>query len=884
MDEYLEHIGIARRSGRYPWGSGDSPFQSSTSFLGRTVELRREGMSDTEIAKALGLTSTELRAYKIVANNEKRAADAARAYQLREKNYSPSAIAKSMGINESSVRNLLANPTLQKSEDVTRVANALKKEVGDKGVIDIGLGTEHYFNLSKERMNASIAILEAEGYQVHNVKLPQVGTGELTNYKVLAPPGVEWRDVVKNPGDIKVPMVKTNDAGQLEPIKPPTFVDPKRVGVRYASEGGADKDGVIELRRGVKDLDMGGNKYAQVRIAVGEGHYLKGMAMYSDDIPKGVDMVFNTNKDSTGNKLDAMKKVNRTPDGGVDFENPFGSSIKDQRGALNIVNEEGDWDKWSKSLSSQMLSKQSPALAKQQLGMGADIRKAEFDEIMALSNPAVKRKLLMSFADNADSAAVNLKAAALPRQANKVILPIPSLKDTEIYAPTFKQGESVVLIRHPHGGTFEIPELRVNNRNADAKRLLGNAFDAVGINPKVAERLSGADFDGDTVLVIPNAPSGIGRVKTSPALSQLKDFDAKKAYPAYEGMPKLTNDRKQRLMGDVSNLITDMSIKNASQAEIARAVKHSMVVIDAEKHNLNHKLSYIKNGIAGLKVKYQGRKDAGASTLVSLASSEIRVHDRKARPAAEGGAIDKNTGEKMYVPTGKSYIRRTVNQRTGVVTEKEIPRMIKSTRMAEEKDAFNLASGTTMEAVYASHANRLKALANEARREAVNTKNTPYSPAAAAAYSKEVASLSFKLKRAQMNAPLERQAQVVANQIIAAKKRDNPQMDDDDLKKVRNRALKEARLRTGADKTLVKFEPREWEAVQAGAITNNRLEDLLKNADLDNVKSLATPRTTVGMPTAKAVRARSMLNAGYTQSEVAEALGVSVSTLNRSLD
>jgi hypothetical protein len=146
-------------------------------------------------------------------------------------------------------------------------------------------------------------------------------------------------------------------------------------------------------------------------------------------------------------------------------------------------------------------------------------------------------------------------------------------------------------VRYPHGGTFEMPELTVNNQNREARSILsdkvkGHARDAVGINSKVAARLSGADFDGDTVLVIPNDRRS---VKTSAPLKELKDFDPQKRYPGYEGMKVMSDKQKQ--MGDVSNLITDMTILGANPAEIARAVKHSMVVIDAEKHKLNYKQS-----------------------------------------------------------------------------------------------------------------------------------------------------------------------------------------------------------------------------------------------------------------------------------------------------
>ena len=57
-----------------------------------------------------------------------------------------------------------------------------------------------------------------------------------------------------------------------------------------------DKDGVIEIRSGVDDLSLGDSHYAQVRILVDGNTYLKGMAVYSDDLPDGVDVMFNTNK------------------------------------------------------------------------------------------------------------------------------------------------------------------------------------------------------------------------------------------------------------------------------------------------------------------------------------------------------------------------------------------------------------------------------------------------------------------------------------------------------------------------------------------------------------------------------------------------------------
>jgi hypothetical protein len=637
---------------------------------------------------------------------------------------------------------------------------------------------------------------------------------------------------------------------------------------------------------------LGKARYAQVRIAVDGTHYLKGMAMYRDDLPAGVDLLFNTNKSKakTPTKLDAMKPIKDDP------ENPFGAITRQIKGpdgkvssVMNIIglkegmSEEGGWDRWAKKLSSQFLSKQSPRLAEQQLKMTHERKQMELDDIKGLTNPTLRRHLLMKYADSADSSAVLLKAAALPRQENKVILPIKSLRDNEVYAPTFRDGEQVVLVRHPHGGIFEIPELTVNNRNPEGRKLLPGATDAIGINHKVAQRLSGADFDGDTVLVIPNNHR---KIKTKPPLEGLKNFDPQRRYPGYEGMPPLSGGRKQTLMGEVSNLITDMTIRGASDDELARAVRHSMVVIDAEKHNLNWKQSEIDNGIKALKQKYQsipGRTGLGASTLISRASSRKDVPERVERPASKGGPIDPATGKLVFEPTGRTKIVRTVSKRTGEVKEKEVLRTDRTTKLADTHDAHTLSSGTPIEKIYADHSNRLKALANEARKEAVHTKNIPYSPSARKVYDKEVTSLNAKLDLALRNAPLERRAQLLANAKVAAKRKANPDMDADDLKKLKNQALVEARIQTGAEKQRIAITDSEWAAIQAGAITPNKLKQILDNTDLDLVKELATPKSRELMTNVKLQRAESMLASGYTQAEVADALGVSVSTLKRSI-
>lgn len=883
MSELL-HYGTPRHSGRYPWGSGEDPYQRSQDFLGYVDALKRQGLSEVEIAKGVGMTTSELRAKKSIAKSEKRAADSAEALRLKNKGYSNIAIGERMGINESSVRSLL-DPAMQERAKITEAtANVLKSSIADKKYIDVGVGTEAHLGISRTKLKTAISQLEDDGYKVWYVQVPQVGTGKKTSIMVLADPESTYSEVFKNRDQIQTVSNFSQDGGRnyygLEPVR---NVDSKRIKIQYAEEGGINKDGVIELRRGIDDISLGSSRYAQVRIGVDGTHYLKGMAMYADDLPDGIDIRFNTNKKQGTPPEDVFKKMKADP------ENPFGSSVrqrhyidkdgKDQLSALNIVREEGEWDTWSKSLSSQVLSKQSPLLAKKQLGLAYDAKKEEFDEYLSLTNPAVKKRLLESFADDCDSASVSLKAAALPRQSSKVILPLSDIKDTEVYAPTYRDGEQVVLIRYPHGGIFEIPQLRVNNKSESANRLIKNATDAIGISPKVAEQLSGADFDGDSVLVIPNKN---GNIQTSSPLKGLKNFDPKETYKAYPGMPRMSPKTKQLKMGDVSNLITDMTIKGAKEDEICRAVRHSMVVIDAEKHYLNYKQSYIDNGIGELKRKYQGSERAGASTLISKASSEQRVRSRKE-------VIDPDTGEKKYLYPGDTYTTKrgeikvvpsdTYVNKAGVTVE----RTMKSTKMGEARDAYALSSGTMIENVYASHANKLKALANDARKTALSITPTQYSPSAKLTYTPEVKSLLAKLNLAIRNKPLERQAQLLANKAIAQKKRDNPDMDAADLKKLKGQELERARLRSGAKKEQIELTAKEWEAIQAGAISHNVLTQIIQNTDLDKLKQLATPRTFVTLTPAKEARARSLFANGYTQAEVAEALGVSVSTLSESL-
>lgn len=895
-EKRLFHYGTKYHSGRYPYGSGEDPYQHDPGhFLKAVKGMRDAGMTDKRIAEVMGMSTTEMRARYQMYGEHQKAANIEMANKLIDEGWSNTAVADRLGVSEGTIRQWRKGVVTERINMTQNTADMLKRNVDKYKYIDVGEGVENRIGVTKNRLNTAVSMLKDEGYTVQKIQVEQVGTGYKTYIKVLCPEGTTYTDVVKNKEKIKLcDEISTDKGRNFEPkfLDTPVNVDSKRIKIRYNEEGGVEKDGLIEIRRGAEDLALGNSTYAQVRIAVDGTHYLKGMAVYSDDLPKGTDIVFNTNK-HVGTPMMSEDKDNSVlkplkPD--PITKNPFGAEVRQfkytdangekQQSPINLVNEEGDWSHWSKNLASQMLSKQPVSLASKQLNLAYAEKQQELEEIKALTNPVIKKKLLEAYADNCDSAAVHMKAAALPRQATHVILPVTSLKANEIYAPNYNDGEEVVLVRYPHGGTFEMPRLKVNNKNKEAVNIMGkNARDAVGINSKVAQQLSGADFDGDTVLVIPTKNV---KIKTSPYIEELKNFDPQEQYKGYEGMPRIKPQTKQTEMGKVSNLITDMTLKGASQEEIARAVKHSMVVIDAEKHNLDYKRSEKENGIKELKKIYQGSENAGASTIISRAKSDTRVPLRTLRYHT-----DPNTGEKIYETAKDSdrYYTKTWTLKDGTVRSKQVERETKTTKMDATNDAFTLVSDRNnplpMETVYATHANRMKALANEARLEAEHTPTLKKEPTAAKAYSEEVKSLNSKLNDALSHSPSERQAQLAANYMIETKKASNPDMSKEELKKYKGKALSVARERMGERKQPVYITPKEWEAIQAGAISHSKLEQIIDNADLDQVKELATPRTTTQLSPAKTNRIKAMKASGHTNAEIANALGISTSTVSK---
>lgn len=900
----LEHYGTKRHSGRYPWGSGDNPYQHSGDFLSRVEELKKKGLSEKEILETINdslpdeykMGLTEFRTARQKAGHDRKALEYDQIRALKDDGLGWKEIGDKLGMSESSVRSKYNNAIGEKASQAEKIAATLKEEVDKKGMIDISEGANQVLGVSESKLDEAAYILEAEyGYQRYGVGIRQpTNVRQQTNITVLAKPefdqkyAYQHQDQIDSLGDYH-----SDDGGEtFTKLQRPSSLDSSRVAIRYGDEGGLDKDGVMEIRRGVPDLDLGKSHYAQVRILVDGDHYLKGMAVYSDDLPDGVDVMFNTNKPSGTPKMKVLKEAKADPD------NPFGAAIKangqsmyigedgkEHLSPINKLKEEGDWDTMSRNVSSQFLSKQPKKLIENQLNLTVADYKAQYDEIMRYDNPTVKKKLLNDFADTVEGASMTLKASAFPGQSTKVILPINKIKETEAYCPTYENGTRLALIRYPHAGTFEIPIVTVNNKNVSGKRNLGAIQDAIGINAKVAERLSGADFDGDTVMAIPVTDKV--NIKSTRALKALEGFDPKTAYAVPEGNPNnvrlMKKEEKQREMGVISNLITDMTLRGADEDELARAVKHSMVVIDAEKHKLDYKRSERENGIPELKQKWQIRVDeegathyGGASTLLSRRKQTVRVPERRGSVR-----VDKETGEYIYKESGRTF--------TDPKTGKERKAEDTVSLISETKDARTLSSGTIQENLYANFSNKLKAMANQARKEAVNMKGIQRNPEAAKTYAPEVASLKEKYNNMVANKPKERKAMLIANANIKAKIQEqglDPTIDKKEIKKISSVEMQRARDSVGASgrKSKVTFTDREWEAVQAGAISDNMLTKFLNSSDSDEIVKRAMPKNVTVMTSAKMSKANAMLRSGYSYAEIAKACGVPESTVYSALN
>ena len=1017
------HEGVAhdenppgRGSGRYPFGSGNRPHQHSWDLKDRYYKLKALGMSEKDIAAAMGYTKKEwdkekqewvegghiakLRAEKeiAIANvNADKYEEVMWYYNHIDpktgKPYKRAEIARIMGINESSVRSIENTKSAVEDNQLFRAAEQLKSISEEKGFLDISKGAELTLGVSPDRMNSVVEVLKNEGYSVQNINIPQASNpNRYTTMTVLCPPGMEGqafkhRFDIKSVEDISGIDNVATQKGWQEPV--PVKLD--RVKILYDENGGSAKDGMIEIRAKLdakgnpipacEDLSLGNARYGQVRIAVDCGkdgiRYIKGMAVYNPDLPEGKDILVNSNKSID----DGVKKALKDYDAGS--PNPFGATvvqtyIKDKDGKEVIdpktgkpklssiqfvgsptddnhdMHVEGSWGDWSRNLPAQFLAKQSLPLVKQQLKLKTLDYESQYKDILSMDNVTVKKKLLIDYADACDGAAVDLKAAPLPGQGVHVIMQSNTLKDNEIFAPNFPNGTMVALVRFPHTGPFEIPVATVNNNDKESIRQIGkNAKDAICITNAAANKLSGADFDGDTCIVIPmtrkNKEGGFDKIvniKSMDALPGLKDFNPTAEYgeKRYSNTKyhKMTAKEKGIEMGVVSNMITDMYAKGCEDFDhLERAVKYSMVVIDAEKHKLNYRQAYKDYGIEELKDIYQHNSDGshGASSLLSRSKSTKEVPIR-----SERYLIDPETGEKNYLTPNKTtkaervrvkveapaeyrwiddngrahkskYLKdengndiyatvggKIKQDKTGnyyydrgtgkdakdiyVNTGNTKPIMQKIPKMEYYKDARQLLSDNPneIEKTYADYANHMKAMANQARKEYKRLQieeKQKIDPVARKRYSAEVASLEAKLTEADKNRPRERMAQLLTNSRVNAALADDPEKYDsaEEKKKLRGQVLKQARIDCGAQKQRVTFTDAEWEAIQKHAIGETKLMKLLDNADSEEYTARALPRESRINDSKKAL-VQAYYSAGYSYEQIAAMTGVSQGSIS----
>ena len=972
--DILEHVGVAhdanppgRGSGRYPWGGGDKPYQRPKDFIQQVERLRAMGLSEKEVASAVGIFARDRRrSYEgspsrlltaiAAAKHEEKLELIRQCRALAAEGYGATEIAKKLDIpNESSVRGYLKEGSEYRALSARQTADDLVKILKEKGPIDVGEGTAQSLNISQARLDEALELLYFDGYEIHGGRVPQPNNPKhTTTTKVLCEPGTP-PSIAYDYSKIKSVSSEyiSHDGKTIEEgFQYPASLDSKRLEIRYSEDGGELKDGVVELRPGVKDISLGeGRHYSQVRILVDGTHYIKGMAVYGDpkDFKPGVDLIFNTNK---SNKV-PMKSDD--PDAkqvlkpiGSDPNNPFNSAIKEHGGQsywtddngekhLSLINkraDESDWEGWSKELPSQFLSKQPISFVKKQLDISKKEAREELDTINSLTNDNVKKILLDKFSKSADSQAVDLSAAAVPGQRYQVILPVNSLKDNEIYAPNFVHGETVSLVRFPHAGLFEIPTLVVNNKNKEGERMISHdAQDAVGINSNVAKILSGADFDGDTVLVIPHR-NGIF-VQSQRPLEGLKNFDMELQYGDHPGNKVLGKEYQQKQMGVVSNLITDMTLAGAPDKDVEMAVKHSMVIIDAVKHKYDWKQSEKDNHIDELKKTWQRKVNpdgtihyGGASSIISRAGGQLDIQGvikegQKQIDPVTGKSlgtkyIDSNTGERLFTVVDEPYRyymdpntrgangkklsekdRRmfktdvpgmyrnatgtVVLPKESLVLSKEKHVYTKVPAMSLTKDAMSLVSmaRNPKEVAYANYANYLKALANEARKATLSLKPTKYDPVAAKTYASEVKSLSSKYVELLKRKGPEKEALFEANSMIKAWYLDNPEATKEQRGKAKQRILTQCRKKRGltGSRSVLEITPKEWEAIQAGAISSNKLNELLKKADMSVIQQYAMPRAHGKLTNAQINRIKAMSASGRSNSEIAEALDVNISTV-----
>ena len=233
-NDILAHYGTKRHSGRYPWGSGDNPYQHSGDWLSRIDQMRRNGMSEKDIADGEGMSIKDLRAYESIAKQYRKVDDLARIKSLQADGLNNSEIARKLGVNESTIRSMLEREEKFRNESAFSTAEFLRNQIDSKGPIDIGKGVEAELHVSRDRLDQARYILEGEGYTFYPLGVPQVtNPGQQTNFQIICPPGMTYKeayDAAKNNGVHYIHEYASNDGGEtFKTFQYPSSLDSKRI-------------------------------------------------------------------------------------------------------------------------------------------------------------------------------------------------------------------------------------------------------------------------------------------------------------------------------------------------------------------------------------------------------------------------------------------------------------------------------------------------------------------------------------------------------------------------------------------------------------------------------------------------------------------------------
>jgi predicted DNA binding protein len=230
----------------------------------------------------------------------------------------------------------------------------------------------------------------------------------------------------------------------------------------------------------------------------------------------------------------------------------------------------------------------------------------------------------------------------------------------------------------------------------------------------------------------------------------------------------------------------------------------------------------------------------------------------------------------------------TYTNKDGSISYRTKERTIISTHMAETNDAYTLVSRNKhpMEMLYADYANSMKALANKARKAMVTTGNLQSNSNAKKIYSKEVSDLEIKLNDALKNSIRERTATRLAASEIKRRQEADPDMTPGELKKLSQRMQSKYREEVGSvsrKKRAIQITDKEWEAIQAGAISEHKLKQILNNSDPDSLRERAMPKTKNTLNTAQINRIKAMSDSNFTLNQIAEKMNLSPSTISKYL-